>query len=200
MIRRLPPRPPFDYQVERSNYAWQDHVLRTQVTGALISWFDPDTIIDPACGDGSIVAAAHKVRPIVAAVMADISRPNFYVIGTGMRPFLPSTLTVECQSIEETLAVDRYFDMIVLTEILEHVEDPVLILRMARARAAVLVASSPLIPDNGRIDDNPEHLWQFDSVGYRDLLVSGGWDPVSLVPVSFFVEQFGYDFQIWAAR
>jgi len=200
VIRRLPPRPPFDYQVERSNYAWQDHVLRTKVTGALISWFGPDTIIDPACGDGSIVAAAHKNAPITAAVMADISRPNFYVVGTGMRPFLPATLSVECQSIEETLAPERYFDLIVLTEILEHVEDPVSILRMARARAAILVASSPLIPDNGRIDDNPEHLWQFDSIGYRDLLTSGGWNPVTLVPVSFFAEQFGYDFQIWAAQ
>jgi hypothetical protein len=196
---RLPPRQPFDYQVRRDNFTWADHVLRVQLTGALISWFAPDTIIDPACGDGTIVAAAHRARPIEAARMADISRPNFYYVGGEMRGSLPSKMTVACQTIEETLAEDNFFDLIVLTEILEHVEDPTAILKMARKRANVVVASSPLFRDESRLDDNPEHLWQFDIEGYGEMIEEAGWAPITCLPVSLTPPQFIYDFQIWAA-
>ena len=200
MRRRLPPRPPVDYQVKRDNFSWADHVLRVQLTGALISWFAPDTILDPACGDGTIVAAAHRARPIAAARMADLSRPNFYFVGSEMRGILPDNLSVACQSIEETLAEDRNYDVVVLTEILEHVEDPVAILRMARQRANVVIASSPLIMDNGQIDDNPEHLWQFDAPGYEEMLIEGGWQPIAFAPVHLVPKQFIYDFQLWGAQ
>jgi len=170
------------------------------MTGALISWFCPETIIDPACGDGTIVAAAHRAREISGAYMSDLSRPNFYHVGTTMRPLLPPSLRVSCQSIEETLADDGYFDLIVLTEILEHVEDPVEILRMARSKARNVVASSPLIPDNGQLDDNPEHLWQFDAPGFSDMLNETGWEPIVFVPITLMPPQFIYSFQLWGAQ
>jgi len=197
---RLPARAPFDYQVRRDNYVWPDHVLRVQLTAALISWFLPETILDPACGDGTIVAAANRVRPIVGAHMADISMPNFYHVGTTMRPFLPENLTCSHSSIEETLNEGKFFDLVVLTEILEHVEDPVAILRMARKCAKYVVASSPIFVDNTRIDENPEHLWQFDAPGYSEMLVEGGWDPITFIPVTLMPPQFIYDFQIWGAQ
>lgn len=200
MRLRLPPRAPFDYQVKRDNFTWADHVLRVQMTGALISWFRPDTIMDPACGDGTIVAAAHRVRPISGAYMTDISMPNFYHVGSTMRPYLPERTECACKAIEDTLAEDRYFDVVVLTEILEHVEDPVNILRMARNRAAVVVASSPLFASANEIDRNPEHLWQFDAVGYEEMLKESGWDPITFVPISFAEPAFEYTFQLWSAR
>jgi hypothetical protein len=188
--------------VRRDNFSWADHVLRVQLTGALISWFAPDTVLDPACGDGTIVAAAHRARPIAGAHLSDISMPNFYFVGTEMRGSLPPRTSVGHDSIEDTLAQpDRYFDLIVLTEILEHVEDPVHILRLARSRGANLVASSPLIPDDGKkMDDNPEHLWQFDAPGYSEMLMEAGWEPLVFVPVTLTPPQFIYDFQIWGAH
>jgi 2-polyprenyl-3-methyl-5-hydroxy-6-metoxy-1,4-benzoquinol methylase len=169
------------------------------MTGALISWFRPDTVIDPACGDGTIVAAAHRVRPIAGAYLTDISMPNFYHVGSTMRQYLPGQMTCACKPIEETLSEDRYFDLVVLTEILEHVEDPVGILRMARERAKVVVASSPLFTDHMTIDRNPEHLWQFDAMGYEEMLKEGGWDPITFIPISFSNPGFEYTFQLWGA-
>ena len=198
MRLRLPPRPAVDYQVRRDNYVWPDHILRVHLTAALIAWLQPDTVLDPACGDGTIVAAAHRVRPIVAARLADISKPNFYYVGSQMRGVLPDQMQVQCQSLEASLAMPFVYDLIVLTEILEHVEDPVAILRMARAKARYVVASSPLFIDDSVIDDNAEHLWQFDAQGYGDMLNEAGWQEIAFIPVH--LPDFMYDFQIWAAK
>jgi len=197
---RLPGTRGVDYQVKRDNYTWGDHILRVQMTGAMIAWFTPDTIMDPACGDGTIVAAAHRMRPIAGAYLNDISRPNFYHFGTTMKPWLPEDLRCSCVPIEEALLRDDFYDVVVLTEILEHVEDPVNLLRLARQRAHRLVASSPLFVNEHLIDRNPEHLWQFDATGYEEMLKEGGWDPVTFVPISFTEPAYEYTFQLWGAQ
>lgn len=200
MRLRLPTRAPFDYQVRRDNYEWGDHILRINVTAALISWFTPDTVLDPACGDGTIVASAHRIRPITAAHLTDISMPNFYHVGTTMRPYLPTQMSCGCKDLMDTLYENRYFDLVVLTEILEHVEDPVAVLRLARERAKHLVASSPLFADDRIMDTNPEHLWQFDAVGYEEMLKEGGWNPLTFIPISFTDPGYPYTFQLWGAK
>ena len=199
MRLRLPDRDPVDYQVLRKNTGWSDHILRTQVTASLIAWLGPDTVLDPACGDGSIVAAAHGMVPIAGAVLADLSRPNFYYVGTEMRSMLPENLRVSCATLEETLEEPNSYDLVVLTEILEHVEDPVAVLKMARRRATRLVASSPIFHvDDPTIDPNPEHLWQFDRDGYAEIMREAGWKPTVFMPIHF--THYMYDFQIWAAE
>lgn len=198
MRLRLPDRQPVDYQVARDNHTWRDHMLRVQMTASLLAWLNPVTVIDPACGDGSIVAAAHALRPMEGAYLADISRPNFYKVGTEMRPVLPPNLRVACQTIEETLRDPFTFDVVVLTEILEHVEDPVEILKMARDRATFLVASSPFFMDEATLDVNHEHLWQFDISGYSEMLEEAGWTGIVTVPIH--LTEFMYDFQLWAAK
>jgi hypothetical protein len=195
---RLPDREPFDYQVARDNRQWPDHVLRMTITASLLSWLRPATVIDPACGDASIVITAHALNPMSGAFLSDISKPNFYRIGTELRPILPEDLFVSCQPLEESLASPGTFDAVVLTEILEHVEDPVEILKMARVRAAMLIASSPVFLDDRTLDPNPEHLWQFDAAGYQQMLVEAGWETFAFVPIH--LTEFPYDFQLWAAR
>lgn len=200
MRLRLPSRAPVDYQVLRDNYEWGDHILRIQMTGALIAWFTPDTVLDPACGDGTIVAAAHRLRPIAGAQMNDVSMPNFYHVGTTMRPYLPENMRVSHVDVTEVLSENNFYDLVVLTEILEHVEDPVGLLGLARRRANYLVASSPLFADESILDGNPEHLWQFDAIGYEEMLKEGGWDPVTFVPISFTDPSYIYTFQLWGAK
>lgn len=199
MMRRIPGRVPGHYQVMRDNHAWSDHMLRVGLTAQLLAWTQPVTVIDPAAGDGSVVAAAHSLRPIEGAFLSDISRPNFYRLGAELRPSLPPNLRVACQTIEESLADPFGFDAVVLTEILEHVEDPVEILRMARGRATTLIASSPLFAsDESEEDPNPEHLWMFDADGYHQMLEEAGWGHVVFVPVN--LVEFQYDFQLWVAK
>ena len=201
MVRlRLPEHPAVDYQFARDNFGWPDHILRLQSEAALIAWFKPDSVLDPACGDASVVAASHRVRLIESALLGDISKPNFYNVGTIMRPFLPPKTEVLNQSIEITLGVDRQFDVVVLTEILEHVDDPVMLLKLARARARFLVASSPVFEGSKLLDTNPEHLWQFDAPGYSEMLKEAGWDPIVFMPLQFHIPGLPYNFQIWGAR
>lgn len=168
------------------------------ITASLLSWLRPATVIDPACGDASIVVTAHALNPMQGAFLSDISKPNFYRIGTELRPILPEDLLVACQPLEESLAVPGSFDAVVLTEILEHVEDPVDVLKMARVRASMLIASSPVFLDDSVLDDNPEHLWQFDAAGYQQMLEEAGWHSFAFVPIH--LTEFPYDFQLWAAR
>lgn len=199
MRLRLPGQRGADYQVPRDNRQWPDHVLRMTMTASLLSWLRPATVIDPACGDASIVITAHALNPMQKALLNDISKPNFYRIGTELRPILPEELQVSCVPIEDALmAAPATFDTVVLTEILEHVENPVDILKMARVRASTLIASSPVFLDDSILDDNPEHLWQFDAAGYQEMLTEAGWTTFAFVPIH--LTEFPYDFQLWAAR
>ena len=200
MRLRLPGRSPVDYQVLRDYAFVADHRLRIGLTAAMVAWMAPRSVLDPACGDGSIVASANAIRPIESALLADVSRDNFYAVGTGpVRGKLPVDTRVKCQSIEETLRTTDTFDLVVLTEILEHLDDPVSILRLARERASVLVASSPMFPNDLILDPNPEHLWQFDIYGFGQMLLEGGWDTtVAMVPVN--LADSHYDYQLWIVR
>jgi hypothetical protein len=89
-------------------------------------------------------------------------------------------------------------DLAFLTEILEHVEEPVELLRATKAKSRVLIASSPIKAPHEH-DDNPEHVWQFDAEEYEALLRRGGWKPVARVNLSFYNAAY-YNFQILAAE
>lgn len=200
MRKFLNRRPGTHYErTDRLNTQWPDHILRTEVTADLITWLGPKTIIDPATGDASIVAAAHKRNPLLGAELGDLSRPNYERWqAMAARGELPAETVCRLQGAEATLATDSHFDVVVLTEFLEHVPDPVAMLRLARDRADWLIASSPLWWKTDADDENPEHLWQFDEAGYEELLIEGGWTPRLVMPVKFIGEI--YDFQVWVAR
>jgi len=193
---RLNNGPVPDYQVARNNAEWPDHVLRANVTGALIASTAPTDVIDPACGDGSIVMAAHHLRAIQHATLFDISGPSVEILRERQQnrrnEDIPEDWRIERSSIEDALG-DGSYDLIVLTEILEHLEDPDAILRLARQRAIRLVASSPEMRP-GQIDDNPEHLWMFDGEGYEEMLRTAGWTGVQKTHLAF---RSMYNFQIW---
>jgi 2-polyprenyl-3-methyl-5-hydroxy-6-metoxy-1,4-benzoquinol methylase len=198
MRQRTSAAPGFDYQIERHNETWCDHIARTNVTAGLISWLRPKSLIDPACGDGSIVLSADRTEPIERMVLSDISRPNYGLLGSviGEIPFTKG-IDLHCQTIEEALRTDERFDLIVLTEVLEHLEDPDTILRQARTIASRLIASSPEMRP-GQTDTNPEHLWMFDSDGYMKMLIAAGWTPIQKTGLAFLGLE--YDFQIWVCR
>lgn len=189
-----------DYQVARSNDSWWEHQVRTTVTAGLIAWLKPSSIIDPACGDASIVLASHRLHPIGYATLCDISEPSVYSVNDRVKA---EGLSASCSVID---AVERlefaagqgeHWDVVVLTEFLEHVPDPDLILRLARQVGTYLVASSPLIVPPAT-DDNPEHLWAFDNEGYHDMFAATGWSP--RVCQNLLLHGGGYNFQIWACQ
>lgn len=177
--------------VQRSNASWTDHVFRTNVTAGLVASLHPASAMDPACGDGSILLAAAKLTHIPALFLGDISVPNIEGISSG------DGIITNCGDILDSFEKFPKTNVVVLTEILEHLPDPDLIVREARAKGDILVASSPLIEANER-DDNPEHLWGFDEQGYADLLIDNGWQPIVRSKLLF--RDFPYTFQFWVAK
>jgi hypothetical protein len=160
--------PAFDYQVERHNSDWPDHALRAMVTAGMIAWLRPKTVCDPACGDASLLEAAHKLHPIQMAYLGDISRPSI----ESLQVSFPHRLSVQDAAL--TLQGTPQVDLVLLTEFLEHIPDPDEMLRLARTTGDWLIASSP----HGERTYNPEHLWGWDADGYQQMLIEAGWDTI----------------------
>jgi 2-polyprenyl-3-methyl-5-hydroxy-6-metoxy-1,4-benzoquinol methylase len=194
MRQRLEGREPIDYQVERSNEQWVDHQARALVTGALIAWQKPTSVLDPACGDGSIVLASMRHHNPDKVYLSDVSIPS---ISRLVDKGLPAHIIARADDIYDALARAPRVGMVVLTEILEHVEDPERILRLARETSGMLVASSPEMR-HGQVDTNPEHLWMFDGFGYNEMLADSGWTATHKTHMSF--PDLIYDFGIWVCR
>ena len=192
MRERLERTGVIDYQVERHNEQWPDHVARTNVTAGLIAWLKPSVVLDPACGDGSLALAANHIHNF-RAILGDLSQPNIgYVSGRGGMDW-----TYSVDDALHTIVRQKGVDVTILTEILEHVEDPDAILRAAREVSTYLVASSPEMRP-GQVDTNHEHLWMFDGDGSLEMLQRAGWNPISKTHLGFpFLE---YDFGIWVCR
>jgi SAM-dependent methyltransferase len=67
-------------------------------------------------------------------------------------------------------------DIVVMTEVLEHLADPHEALRWLRIEASRLVCSSPW-NENDR-EHCAEHAWAWDTDGYAALIEGAGWDVV----------------------
>ena len=62
--------------------------------------------------------------------------------------------------------------LFVLSETLEHVDDPAGVLAAIRPHATSLLLTTPMMPGG---DTNPEHLWCWNRLGVEDLLAGAGW-------------------------
>lgn len=188
MKQRLHDRAPV-YEGVRSNYRWRDHVMRLLVTAGAIAWLDPKSILDPATGDASIIKAAHRLAPLEHAHLGDVSTAQIADLwgqDFGFRCELSAGDALEF------MRRHKKHDVVVLTEILEHVEEPEELLRLAREKGNYLVASSPL---NETDRSNHEHLWSWTEAAYRQMLIDTGWRPMVYIPIQF--SDYPYTFQLW---
>jgi hypothetical protein len=137
----------------------------------------PKTIGDMAAGDGAIASQLGKY--LNAEVTLGDFTPRYDIVGP----------------IEKTLRQMKPVDLLVMTEILEHLKNPDLALHIARKRAGMLLVSTPL----GEFDaSNPEHYWGWEEDDIRYMLRNAGWAPVrqwNYTPAS----NDYYTFQNWIA-
>lgn len=86
-------------------------------------------------------------------------------------------------------------DLFVISETIEHLEDPEAALRKIREKANLLLISTPIGEDN---DDNPEHLWGWDQEGLLSVLNKSGWNEVICRIDVVFSDTYSY--QIWSMK
>lgn len=139
--------------------------------------FSPKTIGDFAAGDGAI--ATRIGEHFEAKVILGDMTPRHDIVGP----------------IERTLRNTRPVDLLVMTEILEHVKNPDMLLVIARRRARMLVLSTPLGEDDDR---NEEHYWGWDDVAIREMLTAAGWTAVKQWNYTPECNDY-YTFQNWIA-
>jgi hypothetical protein len=189
--------PPWDYVQHYRPIRWDSVWIerpRLWASAVALALAAPQTVCDPACGDATVVMKAHELSPISHAVLGDISPDTLRMI-----PDLPFSNEKRPGDLFETLESLDHVDAIVLTEIVEHVEDPDALLRLARSKASWLVASSPIVRAGVR-DHTDQHMWSFDQEGYRETLVAAGWTPKTWMTANCTDHPYADGFQVWGCE
>jgi len=129
-------------------------------------------VVDLGCGDGGLLQLLQPYEhgdPRIDATGYDFAPANIY--GWVER-------LVDGVSLDFVTDWDRIelADLYVLTEVLEHLEDPHEMVRRIAERGAALVCSSPWIEHQGSIDAS--HAWAWDMPGYVAMLEGAGFQVV----------------------
>lgn len=189
---------PFDHVANWRDHRWDSNWIerpRLWASAVAVALGQPETVCDPACGDATVVMQAHQLSPIKRAFLSDISPDTVKNLVPDTLPFEAMTRVADLQvALGELGGVDA----IVLTEILEHLEDPDAVLRLALTKARWLVASSPIVPDGN--DHTNQHLWAFDMEGYREMLEGAGWKPKTWFTANASGHPYASGFQVWGCE
>jgi 2-polyprenyl-3-methyl-5-hydroxy-6-metoxy-1,4-benzoquinol methylase len=177
------------YAQPHDHHRWVDHELRVAVTvdvglqlPAQAGRGPYTSVADLSCGNGTIPARIAAEQHGHAEVYLGDYAVRYHYHGP----------------LEKTLNEISDVDLYVCSETIEHLRDPNAVLRRIRAKAQVLLLSTPIgetAPALGP-GGNPEHVWGWgvDDVGV--MLRNAGWDPVIVNQLQLIKSV--YDFQIWA--
>ena len=165
------------YSMPHVHTGWPDHRQRVRSTIALAGWFENvQSVADLSCGDGAIIDALD----VPIKYKGDYA-PKYEIHG----------------AIEDTLLQIPRVDLLILSETLEHLDDPDLVLRMSRTKARYMVLTTPNGEDN---DGNPQHYWGWDDKDIRAMLIGAGWNPVIYQSLEFADASLVYDYQLWGCQ
>lgn len=190
--------PPWDYKRHWRDHRWDQNWIerpRLWTSAVALALGSPRIVADLACGDASVVSTAHQISPIEMAYLGDLSVDTLSQLVPRVLPF---KVDRRAGDIHDTLPQLPAVDAIVLTEILEHLEDPDHILALAREKARWLVASSPIVPDGN--DHTAQHTWAFDTEGYREMLEQAGWEPKVWMTANCQDHPYASGFQVWGCQ
>lgn len=171
------------YAAPHQHERWTDHRIRVDVSATLAyHLLEPgNLVVDLSCGDAAIaqrLAAAKGAR----LLLGDFA-PGYELTG-------PIEQTLQKVGLEQA-------DLWILSETLEHLDDPDAVLREIRLRTKRLLLSTP----EGETDaSNPEHLHGWDSEAMGEMLAAADFKPMIHTLLDLRPAGFLYAFQIWCAE
>lgn len=155
----------------------RDHILRVEVTQQIANdmarLVQATSAADLSCGNGTLLTNLA----VTTKFFGDFA-PGYEFIG----------------AIETTIDQIPEVDVFILSETLEHVDDPVEVLWKIRQKAKALVLSTPVGCFH---DSNPEHYWAYDREGVQELLRQANWTPNVYNALDTTVFNNPYVFGMW---
>jgi hypothetical protein len=171
---------PFDHT------KWAEHVTRVQTTIDITTMFAEGkhwhSAADLSAGDGAIIKGLYANGVIDFAVMGDLV-PQLH-IHPRFQGLIQDTLPA-------LVAEYPPFDLFILSETIEHLEDPDEILHLARDAAKNMVLSTPV--NETKSQKNWEHYWSWDVQDVSEMLTNAGWTETDVTRLDC---DF-YTYQIW---
>lgn len=148
---------------ERADHLSQsDHNPRLRAAAEMVKDLDPASVVDLGCGDGGLLKLLN----------------NFGITAWGY-DFSPANVdaaiderNVDVQQIDvfNIRTVPRWGQVVVMTEVLEHLADPHDVLEWVSENCDYIVVSSPS-GENPALGPTDEcHIWSWDWEGYHDLV------------------------------
>lgn len=135
-----------------------------------------NTVADLSCGNGAIA----KSLALNGTVLGDFA-PGYQI----------------CGPLEETIEQIHPVDLYICSETLEHLDNPVEVLKQIRKKSRGLVLSTPVFNWN---DTNAEHYWSWSPDDVKNLLENAGWVPniFATLDTTLFGEPYIYG--IWGCK
>lgn len=99
--------------------------------------------------------------------------------------------------IEDTINTIEPVDLFILTETLEHLDDPGAVLHDIRSKTKLLLVSTPV---DCWEDTNPEHYWAWSREGVEELFVDAGFTVLAYEIVDSTAYGEPYCYGLWSCE
>ncbi len=175
------------YASQYDHTRWTDHVERIKFTINFSVQNLPTPvyhITDLSCGD--------------AAIAKGIAESLFSLGDTAVPPSLILGDFVEGYDyqgvIEDTINEISNTDLFILSETLEHLDNPEYVLSQIRKKTSYLVLSTPCNETLG----NPEHYWKWGTSDVALMLEEAGFTPIAFSYLEF--PELDVRYQLWMVK
>ena len=145
------------------------HMGRLHKTAELVNFavdnYNAQSVVDLGCGDGGLLSLLEgKVKAWGYDLMqANVEAAKHRMVVVSFGDFINEPI--------------EWGDLTVITECLEHLEDPHSVVKLIASHSRLIVASSP-VSETAEWHD-PVHAWAWDAEGYGNLIKSAGFEVIA---------------------